>query len=140
WRGWGAGVVRRAAGGWGLTAGSSPLGGGGKDGCAVSWPGWPRTPRAGWWPFRSCPAATSSGVSFRRMSMPSTSPAKQGPTWRMVTGIVGLPVLARRRPGCGDREGVRLLVQHHALGPGRRPIALHRLGAPVLAVAHVLVG
>ena len=44
-------------------------------------------------------AATSSGVSGRRRSMPSTSAAKHGPTWRILTGIGGLPQLEGRDIG-----------------------------------------
>src|SRR3954453_3268375 len=43
--------------------------------------------------YLSIPAwmsATSSGVSGRRISIPSTSPAKQGPIWRIFTGIGGV--------------------------------------------------
>src|SRR3954471_22963421 len=41
-------------------------------------------------------SATSCGVSGRRMSMPSTSPAKHGPTWRILTGIVGLSSVVKQ--------------------------------------------
>src|SRR5690242_18027746 len=52
--------------------------------------------------------ATSAGVSGRRISMPSTSPAKHGPIWRILTGIGGLSSVGR----AGHRgRGLRLLRQ-----------------------------
>src|SRR5215207_1404931 len=109
-------------------------------------------------------AATSSLVSGRRMSTPSTSPAKHGPTWRMEMVIVSPPSSDSSGPRAGSRltrpsarsgrhespqrrparrhgELVLLLEQGHALVPRRRPDArLHRLGAARLAIGHVLVG
>src|SRR5918993_585073 len=101
--------------------------------------------------YRSMPAwiaATSSLESGRRMSTPSTSPAKHGPTWRMEMVIIcllscssGPENLTQRRPARRHGELVLLLEQGHALVPRRRPDArLHRLGAARLAIGHVLVG
>src|SRR5689334_12949913 len=85
-------------------------------------------------------AATSWAVIGLAMSMPSTSPAKQGPTCRIVIAIAGLLLTQRRelRRNCERR----LLAQHDDAGIARRrPDALgDGVGADALALAHVLVG
>src|SRR5216683_3753259 len=84
-------------------------------------------------------AATSAGVIGFRMSMPSTSPAKQGPTWRMVTLIDAS--LSQRRVAGGNGKRALLLQELHALMPRRWPDAgCDGLAADALALAHVLVG
>ena len=77
------------------------------------------------------------------MSMPSTSPAKQGPTCRMVIAIVASCLLAYLS---GENfAGMASIVSWRSITmlgiARRRPDALgDGLAADALALAHVLVG
>src|ERR1044071_5047844 len=110
-----------------------------KASCWASSIFWSRNTSTAYFSMPAWIAATSSGVIGLRMSMPSTSPAKQGPTWRMVMGIAYL--LLERREARRNGKPALLLEKGHAFVPRRRPDAGgDRFAADLLALAHVLVG
>src|SRR5919197_3695546 len=64
-------------------------------------------------------AATSSGVSGLRMSTPSTSAAKQGPIWRVMTGMAPASLLGsdHRQRSARRRLPLRGVVAVEHRGP-----------------------
>src|SRR6266404_4264000 len=85
-----------------------------KPSCWSSVSGWSWKTSTAYWSMPACTAATSSGERGWVRSIPSTSAARQGPTWRKLTApavrVVAMP---------GDCAACPSVVKRPRLGPGR---------------------
>src|SRR5258708_7721921 len=100
-----------------------------KTSCCSSVSGWSWKTSTAYRSMPACTAATSSGERGWVRSMPSTSAARQGPTWRKLTAPA-VRVVAMRGD-CAARPSLvkgALVEGALAKGPGRRPTSTARGG------------
>src|ERR1700687_3298827 len=83
-----------------------------KASCCSSLSGWSWKTRTAYSSMPACPAAPSSGERGWVRSMPSTSAARQGPTWRKLTApavrVVAMPGECAARPAVVKRARHRI--------------------------------